>query len=235
MSLELDYNYSYVANVYGRDQFGQRGLAFEQEFKVGSMNTPPVISNIPQTIRFNADSSYTLNVWDHVYDYETPDTGLIFEFNTSSDSLYTQYDELNGNLRIYADIAHSGIDTLWIQVTDDSAASSKENILVTVDPSTEIESEPDDLVLPLHFNVSQNYPNPFNPATQIKLALPGPEQVMVEIFNIRGQKIVTLINEEMPAGYHVLEYEPVNISSGILFYRIQAGKYHSVKKMIYLR
>jgi hypothetical protein len=232
----LDYNYSYVANVYGRDQTGQRGLAFEQKFKVGSMNTPPVISNLPESIRFNADSSYTLNVLNHVYDYETPDSLLEIIIHTSSDSLHTQYDTLSGNLRIYADIAYSGEDTLWIQVTDDSAASTKKYILVMVDPSTGIESETEpELILPLHFDMSQNYPNPFNPSTQIKVDLPKQEYVIIDIFNIRGQKVATLIDQEMPAGYHVLNFTPVSLPSGILFYRIHAGKYHNVKKMILIR
>jgi hypothetical protein len=230
----LNFDESYYVHVYGRDQTGQRGFAYNQEFKVGSMNSIPVISGLPETIRFNADSSFNLNIWDYTYDYETPDTALLFKFTTSTDSLHTSFDSINGVLLLTANAAHSGLDTLWIKVTDDSAASVEEMVAVIVDPSTGLETETDQL-LPKQFNISQNYPNPFNPSTQIKVDLPKQEHVIIDIFNIRGQKVATLADQKMPAGYHIIEYTPVNFSTGILFYRIQAGKFHDVKKMILIK
>jgi hypothetical protein len=89
--------------------------------------------------------------------------------------------------------------------------------------------------VPSHFHLDQNYPNPFNPETRIKFALPKPEKVKIEVYNIIGQKIETLLNKSLPAGYHEVEFNGQNLSSGIYLYRIDAGEFHDVKKMVLLK
>jgi hypothetical protein len=79
------------------------------------------------------------------------------------------------------------------------------------------------------------YPNPFNTTTKIKFDLPKPETVKIEVCNIIGQKIQTLLNKSMPAGYHEVEFNGQNLSSGIYLYRIEAGAWQDVKKMVYLK
>jgi flagellar hook assembly protein FlgD len=88
---------------------------------------------------------------------------------------------------------------------------------------------------PSTFHLSQNYPNPFNPSTKIKFTLPKPENVKVEIYNTIGQRVETLINKHLKAGQHTLEFNGQNLSSGIYFYRIEAGEYMDFKKMVLLR
>ena len=89
--------------------------------------------------------------------------------------------------------------------------------------------------LPKKFSLSQNYPNPFNPSTKIKFTLPKPESVKIEVYNVIGQKVQTLLNKPMSAGYHELEFNGQNLSSGIYLYRIEAGEWKDVKKMILIR
>ena len=230
--LELGKNY--MLYIYGRDQDGIRGLAYGREFIVGSGNSVPEILDLPEHIEFNADSSYVLNLFDHVHDYETPDSLLTYKFQLSSDSIALMLNILNGQLTISAFPGYSGNDTLWITIIDDGAASDEAMILVTVYPSTGIEPDSKNL-LPSHFSISQNYPNPFNPATCIRFALPEQEYVILEIFNIRGQKVTTLLEQKMAAGYHSIDFIPDNLPSGVFFYRIRAGMYSGIKKMIYLR
>ena len=91
------------------------------------------------------------------------------------------------------------------------------------------------LTLPSSYTLYQNYPNPFNPSTIIKFALPKPESVKIEIFNILGQKIETLFNKSMPAGYHEVKFTSYNLPSGVYLYQIQAGNWQAVKKMILLQ
>lgn len=86
-----------------------------------------------------------------------------------------------------------------------------------------------------YFKLYNAYPNPFNPSTKIKFTLPKQEIVTLEVYNIIGQKIETLLNKPMPAGYHEVEFNAQNLSSGVYFYRIEAGKFQDVKKMILLR
>lgn len=86
--------------------------------------------------------------------------------------------------------------------------------------------------IPIEFQLHQNYPNPFNPSTKIKFDLPKPETVKIEVYNIIGQKIGTLLNKSMPAGYHEVEFNGQNMSSGIYLYWIEAGEWNDVKKML---
>jgi len=93
---------------------------------------------------------------------------------------------------------------------------------------------------PTTFNLSQNYPNPFNPVTNFKFSLPQASHVKIEIFNILGQKVKTLVDEDMKAGSFVVDWDGkdqrgVEASSGIYFYRIVAGDFSSVKRMVLLK
>jgi PKD repeat protein len=87
----------------------------------------------------------------------------------------------------------------------------------------------------LDFRLNQNYPNPFNPTTKIKFDLPKPEKIKIEVFDLLGQKIKTLLNKPMPKGYHEVEFTAKNLPSGVYLYKIEAGKFQEVKKMILLR
>ncbi len=85
------------------------------------------------------------------------------------------------------------------------------------------------------YNLQQNYPNPFNPSTTIKFALPTPGFVTLSIFNILGEKVATLVSEELTAGSYKYEWDATELTSGIYFYRIQAGSFVETKKMILLK
>jgi hypothetical protein len=112
--------------------------------------------------------------------------------------------------------------------------------------SSDIEESKQPL-LPADFMLYQNYPNPFNPTTVIKYDIPKPSTVKLEVFNILGEKIITLVNSEaMSAGYRQVEWNGRNgsgnqVGSGIYIYRLEAkpetGKrlIQFIKKMIYLK
>jgi len=94
--------------------------------------------------------------------------------------------------------------------------------------------------LPDLFVLSQNYPNPFNPETRIEFALPRASHVKIEVFNILGQSVRTLVDERLSAGYKAVNWDSrdnhgVEISSGVYFYRITAGDFVESKKMLLLK
>ncbi len=96
------------------------------------------------------------------------------------------------------------------------------------------------IILPSDITLSQNYPNPFNPETVIEFALPETESVKLEIFNLMGRTIATLVDGRENAGYHKVRWNGLNqngmsASSGIYFYRLRAGDQIISKKMILLR
>jgi hypothetical protein len=88
---------------------------------------------------------------------------------------------------------------------------------------------------PLKLKLYQNYPNPFNPKTIINYELPISNYVEISIYNISGQKVTTLVSEKKAAGYHEVDFNAQNLSSGIYLYRIEAGEFQDVKKMLYLK
>jgi len=89
--------------------------------------------------------------------------------------------------------------------------------------------------IPNKFSLEQNYPNPFNPSTSIEFALPVSNQVILTVFNSLGEKVSELVNEELSSGYHTVNFKSDNLSSGIYFYKIDAGNFVSVKKMLLLK
>jgi hypothetical protein len=101
-------------------------------------------------------------------------------------------------------------------------------------------TDDDHLVIPEHFFISQNYPNPFNPVTTISYGLPDDADVRIEIYNILGQNVRTLADEHQAAGYRAVIWDGNDdsgnqVSSGIYFYRIEAGDFHASKKMVLIK
>jgi len=89
--------------------------------------------------------------------------------------------------------------------------------------------------MPEHFKLWQNYPNPFNPSTNIQFTLPKAENVKIEIYNSLGQRLKTLVNQLMPAGSHAVVFSGEDMVSGLYIYRMQAGDFQDIKKMVLLK
>lgn len=90
--------------------------------------------------------------------------------------------------------------------------------------------------LPEYFSLDQNYPNPFNPSTKIKFTLHAKSQITLTVFNVLGEKIIDLLNRDLEAGYHSVDFNASELPSGIYFYRLVIpNKYSEVKKMLLLK
>ncbi len=100
-------------------------------------------------------------------------------------------------------------------------------------PKLADESPPE--TVPSKFALSQNYPNPFNPATTISYSLPSATHVRLDVFNILGQKVATLVDEHQTAGEHTVLWESVGFSSGIYLYRLSTPEAVETRKMILLK
>ncbi len=96
----------------------------------------------------------------------------------------------------------------------------------------------EDIITPKAFSLAQNYPNPFNPVTEIRYALPNDCLVRLEIFNVLGQRIATLVNKKQKAGFYTVRWDAsrtVKVSSGVYFYRLVAGTYTKTRKMVIIK
>ena len=95
-------------------------------------------------------------------------------------------------------------------------------------------------LIPEEWGINQSYPNPFQVFTTIEYEVPTTEKVKIVVYNIRGQAIKTLVNQEISAGYHTVLWDGTNdqgtyVSAGVYFYTIHRGVHRQTKKMILLK
>jgi hypothetical protein len=85
------------------------------------------------------------------------------------------------------------------------------------------------------YSLSNNFPNPFNPTTNIRFQIADFGFVSLKVYDVLGNEITTLVNEEKPVGSYEVEFNASNLPSGVYFYRLQAGSFNQIKKMILLK
>jgi len=193
-------------NFWEYENAGIPGVAYDLEFRT-DYNAWATLGSIESLI-YSLDSGAT---WSQI---PTPDSTTIFDI-TFPDSLHGYAVGQNGAIIKY-----------------------KPEIINYIE--NDITSTPSD------FRLLQNYPNPFNPSTKIKFKISkspllggdgrgGLQYVKLVIYDILGNEVTTLVNEELPAGNYEVEFDGSNLPSGVYFYRLQAGTFVSSKKMILLR
>jgi hypothetical protein len=83
--------------------------------------------------------------------------------------------------------------------------------------------------------LNQNYPNPFNPTTTISFSIPSSTFTSLKVYDILGNEVATLVNEEKPAGEHKITFDASKLTSGVYLFRLNSGNFTEIKKMILLR
>ena len=90
--------------------------------------------------------------------------------------------------------------------------------------------------VPKDFTLNQNYPNPFNPSSTIQFGIPEASNVRLEVFNLLGRKVSTLVaGDKLQAGWHTVQFDAGNIASGVYIYRIEAGNFVQTKRMMLIK
>ncbi|MBK7160478.1 MAG: T9SS type A sorting domain-containing protein [Ignavibacteria bacterium] len=89
--------------------------------------------------------------------------------------------------------------------------------------------------IPSHFNLFQNYPNPFNPVTNLEFGIAKLGFVSLKVFDVLGKEVVTLVNEKLSPGVYESKFDGSSLSSGIYFYKLEAGDFIETKRMILIR
>ena len=126
-----------------------------------------------------------------------------------------------------------GADSAFLVIQSNSG-SSPDTVKVSgiAKPITNVEQLTG---LPKVYALSQNYPNPFNPSTTISFSLPRSGFTTLKIYDLMGREVTTIVSEELPAGTYSRQWNAANISSGIYFYRLQAGSFIVTKKLLLLK
>lgn len=122
----------------------------------------------------------------------------------------------------------------WYVVGGDFASSNIPRILHTTNGGA-IGIQPIAGEVPVNYSLQQNYPNPFNPVTNIKFSIPKAGFVKLVIFDVTGREISTLVSQSMKAGNYVVDFDASSLTSGVYFYRIEAGEYRQTKKMVLIK
>ncbi len=134
-----------------------------------------------------------------------------------------------------------GLNNPWIYLVSEGMPAEVSLLPgeIRVDEQTSVDDD-DPRLLPESFSLSQNYPNPFNMATTIEFRLPGTSVVRLEVFNILGQTVRLLVSEQLAAGDHLIQWDGLvrggaDAPSGVYFYRLKAGSFTCVRKMVLLK
>ncbi len=199
-------------------------------------NTPPSTfafsSVVPDTVRdwndtskFNWQKSVDVDNQNVTYGYRLVGGKLDSTFNTADTSAVISAKILEPNTNyVLSGFATDGIDTTY---------ASNTLSFSTADHLTPVKKE--DTIQPMDFEIKQNFPNPFNPTTSISFSLPKNMHVLLRIFDVLGREVATLENEVKNVGRYTVEWNASSVSSGIYFYKFEAGSYVSVKRMVLLK
>jgi hypothetical protein len=210
--------------------------AVEQVTTVPFPNTPP--PNLP------GDSPLVSAVVNRYYDLSVSpqNAGTSSNFSATlrlyySDDEVVALDESKLKLIRYNglgwDYVGGSVNTVenYVEASD----VTKFNIFAFADPDSITLGIEDELYSLNEYQLEQNYPNPFNPITLIQFAIPERSDVTLKVFDVLGTEIATLVDEEKNPGRYESVFAGQGISSGVYFYKLQAGNYSSIKKMILLK
>ena len=208
------------------------------DFSILPVNDPPEFLVELGRDTIYVDSTSGGNIWEIVADPETPSNQLTYEFTFNATELTITYDDQTGDVAITPVTGFLGISNVTIKVSDPEGLFVEQSLEVFVDVKTGI----DDLTTqaPTTFDIAQNYPNPFNPSTTLKFQLPKASDVRLTIYSILGQKVRTLLNSRLEAGYHEIQWDGRNDrgiqqASGLYIYRFTAGSFSKTLKMTFMK
>ena len=167
-------------------------------------------------------------------DNNETELGFKIERKTDQAGMYALLDSVEQNVTDYSDqsVQENTVYYYRIYAFNDRIISeySQEDSALT--PNT---TGVNNSSIPLSYNLEQNYPNPFNPTTKISWQSPVSSLQTLKIYDVLGNEVATLVNEEKPAGTYEVEFNGSRLPSGVYFYKLQAGSFSETKKLLLLK
>jgi PKD repeat protein len=207
--IDNDNDFDIVSGAYNLNQINWwENLLYNTNFQAD-----PTSGEVPLEVQFT-DLSYfsqTVNYWE--WDFESD--GIIDSYEKNP--LWTFNEE--------------GSYTIYLKTSDGESedVEIKENYIITSISTVEEET------IPAKTELFQNYPNPFNPSTRIKYSISQAVSVTLKLYDVIGNELVTLIDEEKPVGDHYFEIDGNYLSNGVYFYQLKAGDYVQTRKMTLMK
>ncbi len=181
----------------------------------------------PDSLNRNLNDVYLVSF----FGFAVGDNGLILETTDAGETWAMDTDQLTTNDLLAVHISGGGLEWGPGLAVGKNRTALIYPIVVSVNEAT---------VSVNNFYLYQNYPNPFNPTTKIKFTVPSVgtslmKFVQIKVYDVLGNEIATLVNEEKPAGNYEVEFNSTDLPSGIYFYQLKAGSFIQTRKMVYLK
>jgi len=245
-------------NIYTSDKSNVKYVAYNGNFSNYNLELPPnKVTTITKDFMFE-EQTHIVQIWAHAHEKMTEfnieavggerDGELIYWTNDWEHPPYLRLDppmtfEAGEGVRLITTYDNWENRTIKFGPLSSDEMQFMFFIYFTGDLSIEDPSEVEAAVIPVEYSLSQNYPNPFNPITTLSYSIPKQSLVVLKIFDVLGNEIKTLVNENRSAGNYEIEFNAASLSSGIYFYRLQSGDQVSnagqvfveTKKMILLK
>jgi len=187
----------------------------------------PVVSDIQDQTVLGEDFE-PINLDDFVEDNTWPDRRIDWTVTGNSDLIV---DIVNRVLYVQYVDGYSGSETLTLTATNPENLSDSDEAVFTVEVSDLEEVSQ----LPMAYEISELYPNPFNPTTSVTVSLPDAADIRMDVFDVLGRKVTSQVYGHQSAGYHTISWGNGDLTSGVYFFRIEAGPIHVVRKAVLMK
>ncbi|HKL14195.1 MAG TPA: SusE domain-containing protein [Balneolaceae bacterium] len=183
----------------------------------------------------NTDVTYTWHVDAQGGDFSDPLVSLPSDNSGAGTTLTLPFSALDATLESLGVGEGESITVDWTVTAmgADVIQFADEVYSITLTRNLSVSNEVNES--PNSFILNQNYPNPFNPTTNISYTLPESGAVTLEVFNVTGQKVATLVNGVKSAGSHIATFDASNLSSGVYMYRLSSGNSIQIRKMLLIK
>jgi len=207
------------------EQFEHNNLIFSR-----GTQAPLVDVGAVRTVKAGVPVTLSASVID-------PDGSSITSYQWEIDAAgYNHYPVQSTMVKTTPEVAHTfsreGDYMIRLTVTDADGEISKDTGLIRARANTSVATQPD---VPGHYKLYQNYPNPFNATTSISFDLMQAEHVLLKVFNMLGQEVAVLVDDELSIGHHQVSFNASGFPSGIYFYKLETNHFSSINKMLFLQ
>ena len=212
------------------------GLATRVDIELGGMGQPPVVSDIPDRTTTLGGRFQAIRADNYVADPDNGDDELTWTW-TGNVNLRLTWNATRRSITVRPPTGWTGSETIAFTITDPGGLSGSDEATYTVTSALALteKGNGDGEAEPTSTTLLGNYPNPFNPRTDIRYQIRDYGWVKLEIFDLLGRKVTTLVNENLAPGSYTARWNAGSEASGIYLYRLSAGGLVETKRLILLR
>jgi len=218
------------ANNGDVDVFLDGAMTGIERVMFASTDYPVIEAGLPQGI-LQVSDAHAISVSPSVPFVGTNDIRIRYDNLTPENPALPRIFQWNSTLRQWIDIGGT-VNALQSTV---NATISEPGVYAAFAYEPTLDVGPHGSGVPEEYELFQNYPNPFNPETKIEYQIPTISHVTIKVFDLLGREVVTLVNDEKPAGKYSVTWDASGLASGVYFYRFKSGGFSETKRLILLK